>query len=151
MLDFHEGTPLEILLIEDDPEQAALTRKLLERDIAPRPWVQWASDVSIAAQQIHRTAFDVILLDINLSQVSGIYTLLWIAPFVGRVPIIVLSATDNPKIRDAASKIGIRHFLSKDRLANRALDRVIREALRSAEGADPTRATVDREPEAATG
>lgn len=95
-------TPIEILLVEDDPGDILLTREALE-----------GSKVLNAVAEVHNgeeaikylsneapfedaTRPDIILLDLNLPRVDGREVLAWIKkhPTLHRIPVIVLTTSE---------------------------------------------------------
>jgi CheY-like chemotaxis protein len=111
---------LTILMIDDDPEDIAIVRGMLERvpvwsvDLVP------CLDVAQAAQQTEQRKPDLILLDFNFGVSSGLDALPAIraAGFAG--PIILLSGCGKG---DVASMViaGLNDFLPKDNLSSLTL------------------------------
>src|SRR5207253_1015144 len=58
---------------------------------------------------------DLVLLDLNLPKVNGLEILRYIrsSPELGHVPVIVLSASESPKDKEAVSALGATSILMK--------------------------------------
>ena len=111
---------LTIMMIDDDPEDIAIVRGLLERvpvwsvDLVP------CVDVNSAAQQAQQRKPDLILLDFNFGGPSGLDVLPAIRAAGFNGPIILLSGCGKD---DVASMViaGLNDFLSKNNLSSLTL------------------------------
>jgi len=59
------------------------------------------------------TANDLIVLDINLPEINGLDTLKKFSAENRFIPVIVVTATDDEKIRECCRKYGVKAFLRK--------------------------------------
>jgi CheY-like chemotaxis protein len=119
---------LTILMIDDDPEDIAIVRGMLERVPVWSVELLACLDVTLAAQEVEQRKPDLILLDFNFGVASGLDILPAIraAGFSG--PIILLSGCGKDDI--AAMVIaGLSDFLSKDTLSSLTLYHAITLAL----------------------
>lgn len=111
---------LTILMIDDDPEDIAIVRGMLERVPVWSVDLFACQDVTQAAQQAQQRRPDLILLDFNFGVASGLDVLPAIrtAGFSG--PIILLSGCGKD---DVASMViaGLNDFLSKYNLSSLTL------------------------------
>lgn len=111
---------LTILMIDDDPEDIAIVRGMLERVPVWSVDLVACEEVSQAAQQAQQRKPDLILLDFNFGVASGLDALPAIrsAGFTG--PIILLSGCGKD---DVASMViaGLNDFLSKNNLSSLTL------------------------------
>ncbi len=142
---------LIILLVEDNPGDAALVRHLLE-DAAPgHVRVDWVEGLEPAIEQLNRHHYDTVLLDLTLPESQGLETFLRLRAHVCETPIIVLTGNEDPKLPIAAVRAGAEDYLWKDRITGESLLRAIlfareRSVRRVAERAERTRSASRRSP-----
>jgi diguanylate cyclase (GGDEF)-like protein len=117
---------LAILLIEDNPIHARLARAAV--GVADHAW-DLTCVTSLAAADAHETTPDLILLDLSLPDSHGLDTLARVRDRFGALPVVLLTATDDPAVEEQALAAGAQDFLGKDELTPRALRRVIRYAV----------------------
>jgi two-component system response regulator len=115
---------VEILLVEDNPDDAELTlRALRNRKLANRVvWVRNGADAldfvfrrGAYADRPAQEAPRVILLDLNLPKVSGIEVLAQIKadPVTRKLPVVVLSSSTEDKDVLDSYKLGVNSYVSK--------------------------------------
>jgi CheY-like chemotaxis protein len=99
------GKPIEILLVEDSPDDACLTMEAL-REGKVRNRVHWVEDgveaLTVLRREGRHTASarpDLILLDLNLPKKSGHEVLAEIKedPELKRIPVVVMTMSDDEK------------------------------------------------------
>jgi len=99
------GKPIEILLVEDNQEEAELTMSSL-REGRVRNRIHWAEDGEEAMAFLHRQGSharaprpDLILLDLRLPRMSGHEVLEAIKqdPNLKRIPVVIMTASDDEK------------------------------------------------------
>jgi two-component system, cell cycle response regulator len=117
---------LSILLVEDNPIHARLARAAVEA--ADGAW-KLTCVASLADARAVDTTPDLVLLDLSLPDSQGLDTLARARERFGALPVVLLSATDDPTIEEQALAAGAQDFLGKDELTPRALRRVIRYAV----------------------
>lgn len=135
---------LTILMIDDDPEDIAIVRGMLDRVPVWSVELLACLDVAQAVQQVHQRKPDLILLDFNFGVASGLDVLPAIrnSGFTG--PIILLSGCGKD---DVASMVvaGLDDFLSKNALSSLTLYHAITLAMEKqqlpAQKSDTTPAT----------
>lgn len=111
----------EILLAEDNPADVYLIREALREH-----GVDCALRVATDGQQVLRTLADaypssdqeqpsLIILDLNLPRHDGIEILQRLREntTLSPVPVVVLTSSDSPRDRLAASELGVTRFLRK--------------------------------------
>jgi chemotaxis family two-component system response regulator Rcp1 len=112
--------PLRVLLAEDNPADVMVIREAL---------VSHFGDVEISVQQdgeqmIHMIELldrgeapcpDVILLDFNLPRITGDVALeRWShSRLSGQIPVVVVSSSDAPRDREAATRLGASSYFRK--------------------------------------
>jgi len=115
--------PVRILLIEDDPDCAAL----LQGYLRAVPWAELALDtVGTLGDAIARLAhgnFDLVIADLNLPDSIGIATLEGLARATDRL-IIAITGDDDPALHEQAIVRGA--FLHKRELGAAELERLVR-------------------------
>jgi CheY-like chemotaxis protein len=102
----------KILVVDDSRFQVALLTKALEENGFDVGTAQDAVQAGMAALRI---APDAIVLDINMPGGSGIEVLkrLKRSTKTQRIPIVVVSGSDDPEVRRAAMELGVTDFLTK--------------------------------------
>ena len=130
-----------VLLIEDDPGDAALVRGDLETaaEESARFRLQHVAALQAGLDQVAKGDVDVILLDLNLPDSCGIDTVVRLRDHDATVPIVVFTVAGDEDTAVAALKAGAQDYLVKDELGGSLLRRSIRyaiERLRIAEEKD---------------
>lgn len=115
-----------ILLVEDDPGDAALIGEALRGDGAFE--LVRADCLAAALERLEAESFDAILLDLGLPDSAGLETL---AEMLGRtrVPILVLTGTDDEAAGLQAIRHGAQDHLVKERCSSEVLPRSLRYAI----------------------
>ena len=110
----------KILLAEDNPADVYLIRTALEEHGVELP-LQVAADGSEVLRIIQEeeslaeTGLELIILDLNLPRHDGIEILRQLRETqrLCRIPVVVLTSSDSPSDRAAASELGAARFLRK--------------------------------------
>jgi CheY-like chemotaxis protein len=117
----HRGEPIEILLVEDSPDDAALTIDAL-RDGRVHNRISVVDDgveamAFLRRQGIHSQAPrpDLVLLDLNLPRKSGREVLAEIKqdPDLRRIPVVVMTSSDDEKDVLAAYNLYVNCYITK--------------------------------------
>jgi CheY-like chemotaxis protein len=96
-----EGRPAEVLLVDDDEEDALLTRRALERSKLTLR-LTWVDDGEKALAHLRREPGyadvvrpDLVLLDLNMPKMSGYSVLEQIRadPLLSRIPVVILTTS----------------------------------------------------------
>jgi signal transduction histidine kinase len=124
-----DPVPLRILLVEDSPSDAALLRASLTQTgqehfdfIHADCWAQ-------AVQKLKSDHFDVMLLDLSLSDSTGRDTFLRARVAAPHLPIVVLTGVEDEVISLDAVRHGIQDYLVKGQTYGRQTVRAIRYAI----------------------
>ena len=120
----HAAHPVSVLLVEDDQDFAALVRRCVA-GLSGAPGLRSAGTLAEALEGLRSAAFDLVLADLGLPDSSGLDTLQRIAA-ASSSPIIVLTAADDPGIREAALAAGAYEFVQKQDFDSRVLARLVR-------------------------
>ncbi len=119
---------LSVLLIEDNPVDAALVGKILKKaDMRVRLSV--ASTLTDGLAHIDNAAFDVLLLDLHLPDSHGEETLTRIREHEPRIPVVVLTGNDDDQLAVQLVRWGAQDYLVKGRCDHRTFLRTIRYAI----------------------
>lgn len=119
------GNSLKVLLVEDNPADAELTRERLNEvpgysfDFVHSFGLQEA--LAVLAQR----SFDAAILDLDLPDSNGLSTLEQLRAMYPRLPIIVLSGADERAVRDRVLSLGALDYLAKHESASRLMARSI--------------------------
>lgn len=99
----------KLLYIEDNPESRALIRRMLARDFI----VLEAGDPLDGLELAVDTQPDLVLLDINLPQMSGREVAARLRTLLPDTPLVAYSADDSPQARERTLAAGFAGYLDK--------------------------------------
>ena len=116
---------MDILMIEDNPADAQKIRGMLNVNDDMGINLGYANKLSSGLKRIDREEFDVLLLDLNLSDSRGLNTLKKTRKKTGDLPIIVLADKDDVRISKKAKDNGAHKLLFKRELNSQKLMRSI--------------------------
>jgi two-component system, NarL family, sensor histidine kinase UhpB len=107
--------PANVLLIEDDPGTSHLIQRILssKSQHSLKCSVQTASTLADALKCLGSTAFDNILLDLNLPDSNGVSTIRQIHDINPDVPIMVLTGSNDRRMEMRARRLGIDDYIVK--------------------------------------
>jgi diguanylate cyclase (GGDEF)-like protein/PAS domain S-box-containing protein len=125
---------LKVLLIEDSLTDAILLERVFQRMSETKLDLTRVELLQEALKKIDRDWYDIILLDLSLPDSWGLESLKKIQSITKKIPIIVLTGTDNDEIAIAALREGAQDYLIKDNSINsevftRLLKRAIAHAI----------------------
>jgi two-component system, chemotaxis family, response regulator Rcp1 len=117
MAGWDEGAPSQILLGEDNPADVYLIRQALDEhrvNYQLHVAVHGGEVMELLAGQVNHVP-DLIVLDLNLPRYEGLEVLKMIrnSPQMSHVPIVILTSSDSPKDRLAASALGATCYIRK--------------------------------------
>ena len=110
-----------ILLVEDDADHRVLVREAFRR-VAPSVPLEEVVDGVDAMNWLRRRTGDpaslhggVVILDLGLPRASGFNVLEWMreVPALERLPVVVLTASENPMDAEHAFNLGARGYFQK--------------------------------------
>lgn len=120
---------IRVLLIEDSSGYAGIVKIMLDKIADARFDVVCARRLSEGLECLNTGGIDVVLLDLKLPDSQGIDTFDRIYAQAPRVPIIVLTVTDNDAMAVGAVKKGAQDYLIKDQVDVKLLVQAIRYAI----------------------
>jgi two-component system, NarL family, nitrate/nitrite response regulator NarL len=105
---------IRIIMVEDHPEYREGIALALEAE----PDIQLTDQFGMAEQALkvleHDTTADVVLLDLNLPEMSGLEAIPWIKQYCPKIKIIILSQSDNEANILNAIHLGADGYLLKE-------------------------------------
>ncbi len=131
-----DGLPAErlrVLLIEDEPEEAALAIRLLARATGTEYEVEHVTTAEDALERLTTRRFDVCLVDLYLPGRDGLAFLRALQARHPEIPAILLSGYAEEQIERTAIAFGAADFLDKEELDTARLDRCLRFAVARAQ------------------
>lgn len=116
-----------ILLIEDDLAFTALILAYLSE--FPNVKLDSASTLTKGLEHVRNEPYDAILLDLNLSDSRGVVTLKTVREHAPRVPIVVLTSTDEDDLAIQLLHHGAEEYVVKSSVRLNKLVRIIKVAI----------------------
>ncbi|MBS4057348.1 MAG: response regulator [Bacteroidales bacterium] len=104
---------INLLLIEDNPGDARLIKEYLQAQNSPNIFITWVDRLGKIVDQANELIFDVILLDLNLPDSSGLETVERTITLVPDIPIVVLTGIDDDQLTEKIIQVGAQDYLSK--------------------------------------
>jgi signal transduction histidine kinase len=108
-----QDTPITVLLIEDNPGDAHLTRALLKEADFARFEIRETPNIAEAVALLDMQPFDVALLDLSLPDALGLNGMKAIQDHDPELPVVVLTGLNDPEVSTAAVQNGAQDFLVK--------------------------------------
>jgi signal transduction histidine kinase len=128
------SSPLHILLIEDNPADARLTRELLLDVGAFRFDLVHAESLAQGLDLLDEVEFGVVLLDLSLGDARGLEAVVQTHKRFPHVPIVVLSGLNDELIAVEALHNGAEDYLVKGQGDGQLIARAIRYAIERQRG-----------------
>lgn len=107
-----EPVPL-ILVVEDDPSNSSVLRKIIERKGAR---AEIASSGKVAVERCKETKFDIIMMDLRMPELDGFDATREIVTgdnLNNDTPIIAITADTTEGVERRCMKLGMRHYIAK--------------------------------------
>lgn len=123
---------VNVLLVEDDEDDALLTKEYLQEIDTYKFNFVWESNLSHAKKSMLEGDFDIFLVDYRLGGENGLDLLRHAHNNGVLTPAIILTGQGDFEIDQLASRIGASDFLVKSELNSSVLERTIRYALSQA-------------------
>ncbi len=121
-------TPIKLLLVEDNSGDARLLREMLSARELGKFAVSDVGRMSAAVQHLVASVVDIVLLDLGLPDAQGLEGVRRARAAAPRVPLIVLTGSNDELLADQALREGAQDFLVKGQIDSPGLLRAIRYA-----------------------
>lgn len=126
------GTPIRLLLVEDDPVFRRFLAAALGQPMRPVALPLQVTTVGSLREALETLVVgrpDCILLDLGLPDSEGLQTLEALTQAAPGLPVVVLTGTEQEELADQVLLAGAQDFLEKDQIDARSLARALRHAL----------------------
>src|SRR3989338_693384 len=104
---------INVLLIEDNQEDARIIQQALAKNDMGQFQLIHVDRISRALPHLARGGIDLVLLDLMLPDSKGIETLVTVHRQAGRIPIVILTASDDEELALQALQQGAQDYLVK--------------------------------------
>ena len=121
--------PMRILLVEDDPAYAELTRAMLNTTSGTSISLDHATSVHQAVGKLNDGQYDIVLLDLGLPDAQELEALNSLVGAAPDLPLVILTGTENEVLALQAVKGGAQDYLIKGQATPELLVRAIRYAI----------------------
>ena len=121
--------PIHVLLVEDNPGDAALIREYLSERLDMVIELHGADCLAEARQLLRRISIDVVLVDLALPASDGLDTFRDLHEVAAQTPMVVITGLDDESVGLAAVRQGAQDYLVKDRIDGPSVVRALRYAL----------------------
>ncbi|MGD0171846.1 MAG: ATP-binding protein [Halobacteriota archaeon] len=116
---------LRVLLVEDNPGDAHLIKRLLTKSSATKHALDAVDRLNAGIERCDQGSVDVVLLDLSLPDSLGIATVATMRAAVPRVPIIVLTGLNDLEVAVHAVREGAQDYLVKGTVTVDILERAM--------------------------
>jgi DNA-binding response OmpR family regulator len=121
--------PYQILLVEDDPMDVRLFGMMLQELAVPEHAVLRATSLEAGLRSLEADGIDLVFLDLDLPDSTGLETVERILESGSEVPVVVLTGNDDEEMGVQAVALGAQDYLVKDTVHASVLARVLRYAV----------------------
>ncbi|MGA9048692.1 MAG: PAS domain S-box protein [Dehalococcoidia bacterium] len=121
--------PMNILLVEDNPADARLIFELLKDGRGGRYELAHVDRFAKAKERLQQNNVDVVLLDLSLPDSHGLDTITRLNGHTEKMPIIVLTGSDDQALAVTALQAGAQDYLVKGQVDGELLWRSMRYAI----------------------
>ena len=122
------GTPMKILLIEDNPGDARLIREMLADAGGQGFAIEWLSRLADGLNRLDQGEIDLVLLDLGLPDSRGLDTFIKAQAQAPQVPFVILTGLADETLALSAVRLGAQDYLVKGATDANTLLRAIRYA-----------------------
>jgi signal transduction histidine kinase len=116
---------ISVLIIEDNPGDARLIEEMLKEAKRFQFNFFYHQTLSEGLEELLKNEIDVILLDLNLPDCTGLNTISIIREKVENIPIIILTGRDDEDLAIQSLKLGMQDYLIKGKIDPVLLERSI--------------------------
>jgi len=121
--------PIQVLLIEDNSNEARLVKLLLESSSGDDIAVEWEESLGGGIERLKTGGFDLILLDLSLPDSTGFETFRRVSEQALQIPVIVLTGLEEERIVSLALEAGAQDYLVKGQVDGDIMRRSIKYAI----------------------
>ena len=139
-----KNNPISILLVEDNPADVVLFRKMLGKANTVQFELTHCDKLSSALTLLNKGRFGIILLDLSLSDGKGLDTVVRMRVAVPNLPIVVLSGLGDEELAIRALHEGAQDYLVKGQVDSNLLIRAIRYAIERKQAEETLRKAHDK-------
>ncbi len=119
-----------ILLIEDNPADASMVRERLKDSSGLSSFnLLHAHNLETGIGFLETSDIDIILLDLNLPEVSGVDTIKKIRSIDSNTPLVILTVTQDEPLALEAIKLGAQDYIPKSHMNSVLMPRVLQYAI----------------------
>ncbi len=118
-----------LVLIEDNPGDARLFLEMFNEQGLHDTKLKHIESISEAEKYLAGHAADIILLDLGLPDAQGLEAVRRIRAAAPRVPLVVLTVSDDESLAAQALQVGAQDYLIKGQIEARGLLRAMRHAI----------------------
>ena len=127
------GEPIRVLLIEDNPGDARLVRRMLADAATANGQIHyydvvWADRLATGLAKLAQGETDIVLCDLSLPDSSGLETPRAVQNAAPALPVVVMTSQDDEENAVAAVQAGAQDYLVKGQVTAQMLSRSIRYA-----------------------
>ena len=126
---FSRADCISVLLVEDDLEYVEQLRTASSRRSGGAIRISHRGDLAGAMKALGEEIFDVILLDLDLPDSTGLDTAVILLQQALETPIVVIAASDDDSVAREMSEYGVRNVLPRDRFMPEILLPVLNHAI----------------------
>jgi signal transduction histidine kinase/DNA-binding response OmpR family regulator len=123
-----DGKAIKVLLVEDNPGDARLIREMLAEAWGRSLALEWVPRLAEGLERLKRDEIDLVLLDLDLPDSSGLDTFLKAHAQAPGVPFVVLTGLADETLAFTAVRQGAQDYLFKGEINPQLLRRAIRYA-----------------------
>lgn len=121
---------INVILIEDNPGDAALVKEYLKEASSRKTFnLEIFSSLKKGKARLPDGNIDVILLDLSLSDSFGSDTFFKVHDAFPKIPVILLTGTDDNELSDMVLQAGAQDFITKSNLNSSNLEHAIINAI----------------------
>ena len=121
--------PTSVLVVEDNSGDARLIQEYLRESPTIDADLTIVATLENAIDSLHRSTFDVVLLDLSLSDSSGLGSVRILSRTAEQTPIVVLSGNDDYELILQTVQAGAQDYLPKQDASTGSLSRAISSAI----------------------
>jgi diguanylate cyclase (GGDEF)-like protein len=123
------ASSLRLLLVEDDPAYAELTRAMLRTTSDVTITMDHTTSVHAAVEKLADASYDIVLLDLGLPDAVELEALSSLVGAAPDLPLVIVTGTENEGLALQAVKGGAQDYLIKGQATPELLLRAIRYAI----------------------